>query len=342
MSSKSTMMAAVISEHGDIGRIHIEPEYPRPVVKPGWVLLKVRACSLNYHDIFTRRGMPGIRIPLPIITGSDVAGEIAETGAGVGGFSAGDRVLVDPMPNAHTEHKFIGEQFDGGRAEYCLAHESQLILLPDQVSFDIAASIPLAYATAHRMLATQGALKAGETILILGASGGVGTACVLIAKLMGAIVYACAGTDAKAERLRAIGADHVINYRESDMREAMWRLVGKPRISGNGGVDVVVNNSGGGTWIDSLRCLRLGGRMLVCGATGGYEEKVDVRYLWTFEHRIIGSDGWRREDILRLLKHARTGKLIPVIDRCMPLTDIQAAERALEKREVFGKIVIHP
>jgi alcohol dehydrogenase len=336
------MRAAVVHQHGPLDRIVLEESYPEPVVAPGWVKLRVRAASINYHDIFTRRGMPGIRIPLPIIVGSDVAGEVAELGEGVEGWRPGDRVLVDPLPNAHNGGRMIGEGFDGGRAEYCVAHASQLVPIPESVSFEVAGSIPLAYATAHRMLVTRAAIRAGEKVLVLGASGGVGTACVLIAKLIGAEVIACASSADKLDRLAALGADHGVDYAKSDMREAVWELVGKPRVFGAGGVDVVVNSTGGGTWGDSIRCLKLGGRLVTCGATAGFEEQIDARYVWTFEHSLLGSNGWRREDITTLLDHAAARRLMPVIDRVIPLDQIREAERRMEAREVFGKIVVTP
>lgn len=338
----ATMRAAVIREHGGLDRIRIEDDYPRPTAGPGWVLLRVRACALNYHDIFTRRSMPGIKVPLPIVVGSDIAGEIAEVGDGVQGWRVGDRVLVDPLPSEHTGGRMVGEMYDGGRAEYCLAHASQLVGLPPGVSFEVAASIPLAYATAHRMMVTQGGVREGETVLILGASGGVGTACVMLARRAGARVIACAGSDDKAERLSALGAGHVIHYRRENVMAAVHALCGKPRIAGTGGVDMVVNYTGGGSWHESIRCLKVGGRLLTCGATAGYDEKIDVRYVWTFELKLIGSNGWRRSDILALLEMARSGALVPVVDRVMPLDEVREAERLLEDREVFGKVVVAP
>jgi len=335
------MRAAVVHEHGDVERIRLE-DFPKPSARPGWVVLRVRATSLNFHDIFSRRGMPGIKLPLPIIIGSDIAGEIVELGAGVTGWSLGDRVLVDPMPIPETDHKFIGEQFHGGRAEYCEAHSKMLLKLPAEVGFEEAASIPLAYATAYRMMNTRGGVKAGETVLVLGASGGVGTACVLLAKLAGATVIACAGSDEKGARLREIGADHVVNYRSGSMREAVWGIVGKPKVIGTGGVDVAVNFTGGRTWKDTLRCVKLGGRMLTCGATAGFEEEVDVRYVWSFEHTIVGSDGWRRPDIEALVELARTRRLVPVVEKVLPLASVHEAEGLLESREAFGKIVLVP
>ena len=251
-------------------------------------------------------------------------------------------MLVDPSPLADGPKGMIGEMYDGGRAEYCIAWAASLVRIPDPVSFDAAASLPLAYATAHRMMVTRGTLRAGETVLVLGASGGVGTACVMLAKLAGARVIACTGSDSKAGKLRAIGADEIIDTRTQGLTQALHALVGKPRISGAGGVHMAVNYTGGNTWQDTIRCLKVGGRLLTCGATAGFDEKIDVRYVWTFELDLMGSNGWRRSDIETLLELARSGRMPPVIDKVLPLERTQEAERLLEEREVFGKIVIAP
>ena len=336
------MRAAVIHEHGDRDVIRLLDDYPEPQAKPGWVVLRVRATSINFHDIFTRRGMPGIRIPFPLIVGSDIAGEIVEVGPGVTGWSVGARVLVDPHPSEASGWKFIGEQFDGGRAEYCAVLAEQLVPLPEAVSFEVASTLPLAYATAHRMMFDRGRLEAGETVLILGASGGVGTCCVLLAKMVGAEVIACASSPEKLERLRDLGADHLIDYTRTDMRKAVHEIVGKPRVAGTGGVDLAVNYTGGKTWNETLRCVGNRGRMVTCGATAGFDEEVDCRYVWTFEQSIIGSDGWSREDVTRLLDLVAADQFQPVIDQVLPLDEIREAERLLEDREVFGKIVVTP
>jgi alcohol dehydrogenase len=283
--------------------------------------------------------MPGIKLPLPLVIGSDIAGDVVELGPGVTSAAVGDRVLIDPLLPAIG---MIGERFNGGRAEYCAAHVSQLVSIPRDVSYEVAASIPLAYATAHRMMVTRAAVKPNDTVLVLGASGGVGTACVLLAKQVGATVIACASSAAKLERLAELGATHGINYMNEDMREAVWNLAGKPRINGSGGVDLVVNCTGGHTWLDSTRCMKVGARLVTCGATAGFDEHIDIRYIWTFEHTLLGSNGWRRSDITTLLDHAAAGTLVPVIDRVMPLADVREAERLMEDREVFGKIVLVP
>ena len=333
------MRAAVVYENGPVENITIVDDYPDPIAEEGWVVLAVKSCSLNYHDIFSRRGMPGIKLPLPLIIGSDIAGEIVELGAGCAGFNVGDRVLVDPL---HPSLGMIGERFDGGRAQLCRAHVSQLVAIPGAVSYEHAACIPLAYATAHRMMCTRAQVGPQDTVLVLGASGGVGTASVLLAKMAGATVIACASSPTKLQRLQQLGADHLLNYVTDNMREAVWELVGKPRITGSGGVDLVVNCTGGGTWIDSTRCMKVGARLVTCGATAGFEEQIDVRYVWTYEHNIMGSNGWRRGDIEAMLTHCATGALTPVVDKIVPLDEVAAAERLMEQREVFGKIVVVP
>lgn len=333
------MRAAVIRAHGAIDNILLENDFPEPEVEQGWAKVKVAACSLNYHDIFTRRGMPGIKLPLPLVTGSDIAGEVVELGVGAEGFSIGDRVLIDPF---YLAKGMIGERWNGGRAEYCVAHVSQLVAIPEDVGFEVAASIPLAYATAHRMMVTRAGVSSEDVVLVMGASGGVGTACVLLAKRVGATVIACASSAEKLQLLNDLGADHSINYVAQDMRKATWDLVGKPRMSGEGGVDLLVNCTGGGTWADSVRCMKRGARLVTCGATAGFDEAIDVRYVWTFEHNLMGSNGWHRSDITTLLEYAADGSLVPVIDKVLPLDAVHEAERLMENREVFGKVVLVP
>jgi alcohol dehydrogenase len=285
--------------------------------------------------------MPGITIALPAIMGLDLAGEIAEIGACVEGWAAGDRVLVDPINR--VKGGLMGETVHGGLAERCRADAHQLIRIPDGVSFEHAASLPVAYGTAHRMMVTIGRVSAGEKILILGASGGVGTCCVFLAKMAGATVVACGSTPAKLERLRQFGADHVVNYAKEDFAAEVYRLFGKPtRRAYTGGVDAVINYTGGDTWVPAMKCLRRGGRMLTCGATAGFDPQTDIRYIWTYELQILGSNGWTREDLETLLRMVRDGRLRPVIDCVLPLEEAREGLRLLEDREVIGKVVITP
>ncbi|MBO1325689.1 zinc-binding dehydrogenase [Acetobacter sp. TBRC 12305] len=337
------MKALVLHEHGGMEKLHLERDFPDPTPGEGEVVLRVRATSLNYHDIFTRRGMPGIKLPMPCIMGLDVAGELVAIGDGVTGWAVGDRVLVDPINR--VEGGLMGETQHGGMAELCRAKAHQLIRLPENISFEQAAALPVAYGTALRMMYTIGQVKAGEKVLILGASGGVGICCVQLAKLAGCHVIACAGTPEKGERLRALGADEIILYTETDIVKAVQERHGKAaRMRGvaGGGVDVVVNFTGGDTWKKSLRTLRLGGRQLTCGATAGFAVEDDLRYIWTFELQIRGSNAWEREDIDTLLALVGSGKLKAVIDRTYTLDEGIQALAQLEDRKVIGKVVVTP
>src|SRR5215468_2135004 len=337
------MRAAVVRDHGAPDRLNFEASFPDPKPGEGDVIVAVKAASLNYHDVFTRRGMPGIKVPMPAIMGLDVAGEIAEVGAGVSGWKKGDRVLVDPINR--VEGGLMGETVHGGLAELCRARAHQLVKIPDGVSFADAAALPVAYGTALRMMTTNGHVAQGEKVLILGASGGVGVCCLQLAKIAGAEVVACAGTDAKARRLIELGADKTINYIEKDFVKEVYAMYGKPTRRGAGtdlGLDVVVNNTGGDTWVKSLRVLKVGGRLLTCGATAGFDPKEDIRFIWTFELKVLGSNGWMRSDIEELLKLVQEGKLKVLVDKVFPLTEAREALRVIEEREVFGKVVVAP
>jgi len=336
------MRAVLTVGHGARDQLQLATDYPAPSAAPGEAVLRVAATAVNYHDIFTRRGMPGIRIPLPVIVGSDIAGEITELGRGVTGWRIGDRVLVDPVFRDGERFGMVGETVHGGRAEYVAVPAAQLVRVPDAVLLEDAASLPLAYGTAYRMLVTQGRLARGEKILILGASGGVGVACVQIAKLLGAEVIAGTGSAAKQTRLATLGADHTVNYATESFVEAVRRLYGKPRVAGGGGVDVAVNFTGGDTWRDTQRTVARGGRILTCGATAGFEVITDARFLWTFEHQYNGSNGWSVADLEALLGLIRDGRLKPVIDRILPIDQAAEAERLLEDREVVGKVLLKP
>lgn len=335
------MRAALTRAHGGREQIGIVEDWPEPVAGPGEVVIEVAACAVNFHDIFTRRGMPGIRLKLPVVVGSDIAGTIVEVGRDVTGWSRGDRVLVDPVFR-DAGVGMIGETVDGGRAERMACAAGHLLRVPDSVTLEQAASLPLAYGTAYRMLMTQGQVKAGDKVLILGASGGVGAACIQIAKMAGAEVIACASSDAKLARLAQLGADHGINYATGSVLEGVKALFGKPRVGGGGGVDVAVNFTGGDTLKETQRCVTSGGRILTCGATAGYDVGLDMRFLWTFEHRMIGSNGWSVSDLEDLLGLIAIGRLNPAIDRILPLSETAEAERMLEDREVVGKLLIRP
>jgi NADPH:quinone reductase-like Zn-dependent oxidoreductase len=334
------MKALVLKAHGGLDELKLVDNYPVPQVVPGHVVIRVRASSFNFHDLFTVKGMPGIKVPLPVIIGLDLAGEIAEIGDGVAGWKAGDRVLVNPV---NKKKGLMGEMLDGGMAEYCLVAADQLVAIPDGVTFAQAASLPVAYGTAHRMLITHKTVKSGDKVLVLGASGGVGTGCVMLAKLLGAEVIACASSDEKLKRLKEIGADEVVDYTKVDWSKWAVEKYGKPqRRSYDGGVDVVVNFTGGDTWVPSLRCIKRGGKLLVCGASAGHDPKEDLRYVWSFEINIQGSNSFYDEDLKGLMALIQQGKMKPVIDKELPLDQAIEGLRLIQDREVFGKVVVAP
>jgi NADPH:quinone reductase-like Zn-dependent oxidoreductase len=334
------MRALVLRQHGGLQDLEVADDYPTPRPIEGHVVIRVRASSFNYHDVFTVRGMPGIKVPLPVIIGLDMAGEVAEVGAGVTGWKAGDRVLVNPVDK---KKGLMGEMLDGGMAEYCLVAADQLVAMPDGVSFEDAATLPVAYGTAHRMLITHQTVKAGDRVLVLGASGGVGTGCVILAKLIGAEVIACTTSAEKVERLRKLGADEVLDVRAVDFSKWAIERYGKPqRRTYEGGVDAVVNFTGGDTWVPSLRCLKRGGKLLVCGATAGHDPKEDLRYVWSFELQIIGSNSFYDDNLTALLQLIQDGRMKPVIDKVLPLEQAAEGLRLLQDREVIGKVVVTP
>ncbi|MGH8661633.1 MAG: zinc-binding dehydrogenase [Burkholderiales bacterium] len=334
------MKAVVLEKHGGLDQLKYVKNFPDPKPVDGHVVIRVKATSFNYHDVFTVRGMPGIKVPLPMIIGLDMAGEILEAGPGVSGWKPGDRVLVNPL---NRQKGLMGEMMHGGLAEKCLVAEHQLIRMPEGVTFEQAASLPVAYGTAHRMIVTHDTIRKGDKVLVLGASGGVGTGCVLLAKLRGAEVIACASSADKIARLKDLGADHVINYKETDFSKWAVEKYGKPqRRTYEGGVDVVINFTGGDTWAPTLRCVKRGGRILVCGATAGYDPKEDLRYIWSFELQVIGSNSFYDENLKALMDMIQRSELKPVIDEVLPLERAAEGLRLIESREVFGKVVVTP
>lgn len=325
------MKAAVIEKQGGLENL-VYRDWPDPVAGEGEVLVRVRGCGLNHLDIFVRRGMPGFPVPMPFISGGDIAGEIAGLGANVKDWKIGDRVALHPV----THEGMMGEEVLGGMAEYVRVPAENLIRIPDNVDFVTAAAVPIAYGTAIRMLFEIGDIQSTDTILILGASGGVGIACVQLAKMIGATVIAAAGSAGKCEKLRQLGADHTINYAEQDFSKETWKLSGKK------GVDVVVNFTGGDTWVPSLRCLKPRGKLLTCGATAGHETPNDMRFIWVRELQVLGSNGYSKNNIATAFDYVSTGRVAPVIGGLMPLREAREAERLIEDRNFFGKIVLEP
>jgi alcohol dehydrogenase len=334
------MKAIVFHRHGGVDELRFE-DLPRPAVGPEDILVKVNAVSLNGFDPMVLRGIPGLKTPLPMIPGADIAGEIAELGSAVdkGQWRTGQRVTI--VPN-QKRIGMMGETLRGGCCEFVSVNQAYVLPIPDTVGDVDAACLPTAYGAALRMMVTRGQVSSGEKVLILGASGGVGTCCVQLAKIAGAEVIACTSSADKAERLREIGADHVIDTSKQDYVAEVIARYGKPRTFGGGGVDVIVNYTGGDTWAQCFRALRAQGRILTCGATAGYEPKTDLRYIWSFEFTIIGSNGWTVQDQIDLLDMVASKRLKPVVHSVRPLAEYKAALTDLMERRVFGKAVVEP
>jgi NADPH:quinone reductase-like Zn-dependent oxidoreductase len=276
--------------------------------------------------------MPGLPIPLPHVSGGDVAGWVEEVGDAAAARLVGAAVLVDPA----VGNGAIGETLPGGLAEYVVVPSQNLIPLGDEQRFVAFASLPIAYGTAYRMIVTRARVAPDETVAILGASGGVGVACVQFAKRIGARVVACTSSAEKARRLRELGADETVNVLEEDFSAAVWNLTEK------NGADVVVDYSGKDTWPGSIRCTAHGGRIVTCGATTGFDATTDLRYVWRRELNILGSDGWTRDELLDVVALVERRDLEPVVHAVYPLSRVREAIAELEERRAFGKVVVVP
>ncbi|MDP7242644.1 MAG: zinc-binding dehydrogenase [Rhodospirillales bacterium] len=343
------MKAIRFHEHGGPEVLKHE-DIPEPEPGPGDCLVKIMATTLNGADVMTVEGIPGLTIPLPMIPGIDTAGEIAALGHGVDGskWAVGDRVSVYGIIPVGEAFRLMGETLPGACCDYITVAQTNLLPIPDNVSYVHAAALPVAYGTALRMMVKRARVQAGEKVLILGATGGVGTCCVQLAKMAGAEVLACGSSEWKVERLKELGADHVVNVSKQDFLEESRRIFGRPRVTvgdkvkGTGGADIVVNYTGGDTLEPSQKALSSHGRMAVCGATAGYQATVDLRYIWSFEQQIIGSNGWDIEDQAELLDMVSEGRLDPIIHAERPLKEYPQALQELIDREVFGKSAVLP
>jgi alcohol dehydrogenase len=317
-------------------------DFPDPAPKADECLIRVRAAALNGFEPMMILHKTGLRTPLPMIPCGDVVGEVAHIGADVADKSwrVGDRVLLVPYAGSGM----MGETMLGGACELVCVTGDRLIRIPDQVADENAACTIIAYGTAYRMITIRGRILAGERVLILGATGGVGVACVQFATQAGAEVIACGSADWKLRKLETLGAQHVIDTGRVDFLDWIHDHFGKPHVSGvgGGGVDVVINYIGGDTWIRALKTLKRHGRMLTCGATAGYDPPTDLRYIWSFELTVIGSNGWAAEDPLTLLALMADGKLKPVIHAVRPMSEGRQAIQDLVDRKIFGKVVLVP
>jgi NADPH:quinone reductase-like Zn-dependent oxidoreductase len=340
------MKAIVIHQHGDSSVLHYT-EAPEPHLHHNEVLVRVRACALNHLDLWVRRGIPGVFIPLPHIPGSDVAGEIVKTGEDVTRIHVGQKVVLSPgitcgkcpaclsgHDNRCKEFTNLGYMLDGGCAEFVKCPDVNCMPYPNGLDWAQAAAVPLVFVTAWHMLVNRAKLQPGEEVLVLGAGSGVGSAAIQIAKFFGARVIATAGSDAKLAKAKELGADEVIHHGIMPIGKEVRRL------TENRGVDVVVEHVGIATWAESVKSLGQGGRLVTCGATTGYDGKLDLRFLFTRQLSILGSYMGTKDELRTVLKLVAQGCLRPVIDKVWPLQECATAHEYLEQGKQFGKVVL--
>jgi 2-desacetyl-2-hydroxyethyl bacteriochlorophyllide A dehydrogenase len=342
------MKCVRIYEHGGVDKL-VQDEISLPKIGPADALIQVKATSINHLDLWVRQGLPGVKFPLPIIPGVDAAGIVAEVGASVHHLRAGDRVVVaqgiscghckhclDGNDNLCKEYRLIGEHRDGADAEFIAVPARNIERLPESVTFEMAAASALVFLTAWQMLVDKARVKQTEDVLIVGASSGVGSAGIQIAKMLGARVLATTSSEAKAARAREIGADEVINYKAESVLERVRKLTDKK------GVDVVFDHVGASIWEENIKMLAKGGRLVTCGATSGHEAMTDLRYVFYKQLQILGSTMGRKGDLMTIMNLIGQGKLNPVIDRVLPLAEVRQAHRIVEEGRHFGKIVLVP
>jgi NADPH:quinone reductase-like Zn-dependent oxidoreductase len=342
------MKVARIHQHGG-PEVLVYEDAPEPQFKANEILLRVRAGALNHLDLFVREGLPGMALPMPHVLGSDIAGEVVAVGDLCERVKPGWRVLLSPglscrqcdecvagRDNFCRRYTLFGLGVDGGNRELMPAPEYAAIRIPDHMSFEDAAAVPLVFLTAWHMLTGRARLEMGEDVLVLGASSGVGSAAVQIAKMFHCRVIATAGSEAKMQKARELGADHVIDHYRQDIAAEVRRITAKR------GVDVVFEHTGQATWDKSVGSLAAGGRLVTCGATTGYDARVDLRYLFSKQHSLLGSFMGTMGELHRVLKFVFQGRLTPVIDSVFPLEQIRAAHERLENKEQFGKVIVVP
>lgn len=333
------MKAARFHVHGGPEVLQYE-DAPDPVVPDGWALVRVRACSMNHLDIWQRRGLDRVTIPLPHISGADVAGEVVGTG---------ERVMLQPglscgvcaecragRDNRCRQYDVLGYQSNGGYAELVAVPKANLIPIPDSIDFVTASAFPLTFLTAWHMLVTLAGIRAGDDVLVVAAGSGVGQAAIQIAKHFGARVIATAGGDVKRARALAAGATEAIDHYTQNVTAEVRRC------TSNRGVDIVVEHVGVATFEHSVKSLAVGGRLVTCGATTGYDARLDLRLLFAKQLQVIGSYMGTKAELLAAAPLLFDGTFTPVIDRVVPLADVADAHRALEAKATYGKVVLRP
>jgi NADPH:quinone reductase-like Zn-dependent oxidoreductase len=342
------MKVARIHQHGGPEALVYE-DAPEPTIKANQVLVRVRACALNHLDLFVRAGIPGMNFSMPHVLGSDIAGEIVAVGDLCERVKPGWRVLLSPgmscrqceyclagNDNLCRRFTMFGYGVDGGDLELLAAPEYSAIQIPDSLSFTEAAAAPLVFLTAWHMLMTRAKLQPGEDVLVLAASSGVGTCAIQVAKMFQCRVIATAGGEEKLAKALALGADHAIDHYKQDISAEVKKLTGKR------GVDVVVEHVGVATWTKSVESLAPAGRLVTCGATTGFDARLDLRYLFSKQYSLLGSFMGTMGELHQVLKFVFRGQLKPVVDKVYPLSEIREAHERLERKEQFGKVVVTP
>jgi 2-desacetyl-2-hydroxyethyl bacteriochlorophyllide A dehydrogenase len=340
------MKAVLFREHGGPEKLSYE-DMPTPTVGAGEVLVRVKACALNHLDIWIRQGNPAYPMPLPHVSGSDVAGVVEQVGAQVEDVTAGQRVFVSPgrscwrcdqclagRDNFCRSYGILGAITYGGYAEYVKVPFRNVLPIPENLSFEQAAAFPLVSVTASHMLFALAGLQHGETVLIMGAGSGVGSMAVQMAKLAGARVMTTVGSDDKIPKAVILGADAVINHAKEKVAERV-KLLTEGR-----GVDVVIEHIGPEVWDTCLHSLAKGGRLVTCGATTGGDVKLNLRYVFSRQLTIKGSYMGTRAELVKVAELMGQGRLIAVIDRTYPLKEARAAQEQMLSRRFFGKIVL--
>lgn len=341
------MKAILFYQHGGPDVLQYA-DFPDPVPGPGQVLVRLKAAALNHLDLWTREGWPGIRLEYPHIPGADGAGEVAGMGDGVEALGLGDRVVINAnLGCGHCEFcvagkdnqcrswHLLGETVRGTYAEYVVVPVANVLMLPQGAEYHVAAAAGLVYHTAWHSLITRGGLRAGETVLIIGASGGVNTACIQIAKLAGARVYVVGSSPAKLALAESMGADVLFDRsKDQNWAKAVFEATGRT------GVDVVVDNVGAGTMARSLRAARKGGRILTVGNTSGPNLEIDNRLVFGKHLSILGSTMGTRTDFAKVMGLVFEGKLKPALDTQFPLQEARAAQERLAAGQQMGKITL--
>ncbi|MBI1847957.1 MAG: zinc-binding dehydrogenase [Candidatus Rokubacteria bacterium] len=341
------MKALAFNEFGGPDRLKLQ-DVPDPRPAAGEVLVRVRACALNHLDLFVREGIPALKTPLPFWTGCDIAGDVAELGAGAPGVKVGERVAINPNltcgacefciqgeDSLCVRYGILGEHRPGGMAELVTVRADHVLPLPAHVTYEDAASFVLTNMTAWRMVVTQGQCRAGQDVLIIGVGGGVSSTAVQIAKLCGARVIVTSSSDEKLERARALGADVGLNYaRDKDWARAVFEATGRR------GVDLVIENVGAATWKASIQALKKGGRLVTCGATSGPIGETDIRLVFWKQIAIVGSTMGNRKEFNDVMRLFFAGRLRAIVDEVVPLAEGAAAQQRLAEGKQFGKIVL--